>query len=258
MTNTIPESRQDYGDEISLVDLATTFIRRRRVFYATFLVVTVLAVIYAMMTPAKYEYVSLVQLAEDGKGKYIEEPGSVVATLENRWIPEQVATFAEVNDRGLPFKVQAANPKDTGLIRLSTETTEEQSDLVSEIHTNLITSVQERQQQLIETAKNTLDKRIASQGKVVEALQSMVSSENTASALAAAIQKQAELESDKDSLKSAEVLVTSRQSNESKGPAKALIVALGLMLGLMGGVFLAFFSEFIALVRDSLNNAQEV
>ena len=85
----------------------------------------------------------------------------------------------------------------------------------------------------------------------------MVSSENTASALAAAIQKQAELESDKESLKSAEVLVTSRQSNDSKGPAKALIVALGLMLGLMGGVFLAFFSEFIALVRDSLNNAQE-
>jgi uncharacterized protein involved in exopolysaccharide biosynthesis len=37
-----------YDDEISLVDLATTFIRRRRVFYAVFVVVVGVALLYAL------------------------------------------------------------------------------------------------------------------------------------------------------------------------------------------------------------------
>ncbi|MDO3720309.1 Wzz/FepE/Etk N-terminal domain-containing protein [Marinobacter sp. chi1] len=251
------QERMGYSEEISLVDLATTFVRRRRVFYISFLVITLLAIIYVLMTPARYEYVSLIQLAEDGKGEYLEAPGTVVANLESRWIPEHVATFTEVNERGLPFEVKATNPKETGLIRLTTDATEEQSDLVSEIHTKLITNVKERQQKLIEITGNTLDKRIASQAAVVAALQAMESSESTALALSSAIQKQAELESDKEALKPAEVLVTSRQSNHGKGPGKALIVALGAILGLMVGVILAFSAEFVALVRDSLSDEQE-
>ncbi|MBD3655370.1 Wzz/FepE/Etk N-terminal domain-containing protein [Marinobacter sp.] len=255
MSNTL-DNRREYNDEISLVDLAATFVRRRRVFYVTFLVVTLLAVVYALMTPAKYEYVSLLQLAEDGEGEYLEEPGAVVATLENRWIPEEAATFTQINERRLPFKVKVYNPKDTGLIKLSTETTEQQATLVTELHTSLINSVIERQQQLIERSRKVLESRIASQGKVVESLQALGSSENSATALASAIQKQAELESDMESLKPAQSLVTSRQSTDGKGPSKALVVVLGALLGVMGGVFLAFFSEFIVLVRDSLVNPQ--
>lgn len=255
MSNTL-DNRREYNDEISLVDLAATFVRRRRVFYVTFLIVTLMALVYALMTPAKYEYVSLLQLAEDGDGEYLEEPGAVVATLENRWIPEETATFAQRNERRLPFKVQVSNPKDTGLIKLSTETTEQRAALVKEMHTSLINSVIERQQQLIERSRKVLESRIASQGKVVESLQALGSSENSATALASAIQKQAELESDMESLKPAQSLVTSRQSTDGKGPSKSLIVVLGVLLGVMGGVFLAFFSEFIVLVRDSLVNAQ--
>ena len=255
MSNTL-DNRSKYNDEISLVDLAATFVRRRLVFYVTFLVMTFLAVIYAVMTPAKYEYVSLVQLAEDGEGEYLEEPGAVAATLENRWIPEEAATFAQINERRLPFKVKVSNPKDTGLIKLSTETTEQQATLVRELHTSLINSVIERQQQLLERSRKVLESRIASQGKVVDSLQSLESSENSATALASAIQRQAELESDMESLRPAQSLVVSRQSTDGKGPSKALIVVLGVLLGVMGGVFLAFFSEFIVLVRKSLANTQ--
>ncbi|WP_199456993.1 MULTISPECIES: lipopolysaccharide biosynthesis protein [unclassified Marinobacter] len=242
---------------MSLVDLATTFIRRRRIFYATFFVIITLALIYALMAPAKYEYISLVQLAKDGKGGYLEAPSSVVATVENRWVPEQVANFAERNQRDLPFRVQAGNPKDTNLIRLITETTEEQRELVNEIHANLIADVIDRQQQLIEAARNTLDKRIASQDTLVEALQAMEGSESAGSALVLALQEQAELENDREAMKPAEVLVTSRKSTGSTGPAKALIVTLGGLLGLLAGLSLAFISEFIALVRIRLSDMQE-
>src|SRR5690606_28462846 len=159
-------------------DLAATFVRRRRVFYATFLAVTLLAVVYALIKPAKYEYVSLLQLAEDGEGEYLEEPGAVVATLENQWIPEEAATFAQINERRLPFKKQVAHPKYTCLIRIAKQTAEKHAKRVAELHTNLITNVVERQQQFLARSRNAIDSRIASQRKVVETLQSLESGEN--------------------------------------------------------------------------------
>ena len=50
--NNLPESRPAYNDEISLVDLATTFIRRRKVFYVVFLIVMAIAGAYLLLKPA--------------------------------------------------------------------------------------------------------------------------------------------------------------------------------------------------------------
>ena len=64
-------SRPQYDDEISLVDLATTFLRRRRVFYVVFIVVSLVGVAYALSAPEKYEYVTLMKLAEKANGEYV-------------------------------------------------------------------------------------------------------------------------------------------------------------------------------------------
>lgn len=257
MTNMNHETQRDTGGEITLVELATTFIRRRQVFYVTFLLITVLALVYALITPAKYEFVTMVQLAKDGQGVYVEQPGVIVNTLENRWIPEQVASYMRVHDSSLPFTVTAVNPNNTGLIRLTSVATEQQGELVSEIHANLVAEVKERQEQMTEMLRNKLDKHIASQSTVVDALQTMGGGENSALALASAIQRRAELETEKESFLPGEVLVISRQSNGNMGPSKTLVLALGLMLGLMGAVFMAFFAEFLSQVRQSLANERK-
>jgi len=254
MTNMNQETQRETGNEITLVELATTFIRRRRVFYVTFLLITVLALGYIVMTPAKYEFVTLVQLAKDGKGVYVEQPGVIVNTLENRWIPEQVASFMRGHNSSVPFTVTAVNPSDTGLIRLTSVATEQQGELVSEIHASLVAEVKERQEQMTAMLRNNLDKHIASQSKVVDALKSMGGGENAALALASAIQKRAELENEKKSFLPGEVLVVSRQSNSRMGPGKFLVLALGLILALIGAVFMAFFAEFVSQVRKSLSN----
>lgn len=62
-------SRPKYDDEISLVDLATTFLKRRRVFYVVFVVVSLAGVAYALFAPERYEYVTLVKLAEKAGGE---------------------------------------------------------------------------------------------------------------------------------------------------------------------------------------------
>jgi uncharacterized protein involved in exopolysaccharide biosynthesis len=75
---------------------------------------------------------------------------------------------------------------------------------------------------------------------------------NTGDAIASAVEKQLSLESDLESLSSFEALVISRQSGENAGPSRGLIVVLSIVLGLMAGVFIAFFAEFIGLVRGNM------
>ncbi|MEC7727693.1 MAG: Wzz/FepE/Etk N-terminal domain-containing protein [Pseudomonadota bacterium] len=251
------QERAAYDDEISLVDLAATFIRRRRIFYACFALVTLLGVVYALIQPDKYEYVTLLESAEKAGSEFIEKPAATVAIIQNRWIPAAASRYQADNEKLLPFKLEASNPENTGLIRIASEASVENSDVVKTIHSDLAQSVMERQQQLLEAQRNSLKNQLASIERVVQSLQTLEGGENTATALAAAIQKQAQLESELEATQPASVIVTARQSNGQKGTSSRLIVVLAAMLGGMLGVFLAFFAEFAGQVRNSLHGTDK-
>ena len=251
MDNT-PERRATYDDEISLVDLALTFIRRRRVFYVVFLATTLAGLAYALLlVPEKYEYVSLYQMAEVDSGETVEAPATTIATLENRWFPEIQASHRQTEEEKLPFEISFSNPEDTGLIRIASEASPENSVLVEQTHRKLIEQVKERQQTLLAREKQSLENRIEVIGRALESLQGV---ENTGSAIAEAYEKRVELEGRLEGLNPGEALVVSRESAEPKGTSKSLIVILAVILGGMMGVFLAFFSEFIGLVREQLGD----
>lgn len=252
MTNEEAGSRSRYDDEISLVDLAATFLRRRRVFYVVFLVTVLAGLGYAMLTPAKYEYVSLVKLAEKGEQEYLEQPLAVIAELDNHWKPKLQATFRAENERKLPFDVTFSNPKDTGLVRIVSEAPAAQSELVEQVHGGLVSQLEKGQAQAVSSLRKKLEKRIDSLDATVEMLRG---AQDAGPSMASAIEQLASLENELASIEPLESLVVSRQSADPKGPAKSLIVVLAGLLGLMAGVFLAFFAEFVGLVRDQLAEA---
>lgn len=247
--NKAPEQRPYYDDEISLVDLAATFVRRRRIFYVVFILITLAGLAYALLANETYQYTSLIQVAEKSPGKYLEEPPATIATLENRWLPEQETIFRAEMDRKPPFGIAFSNPEKTGLIRLVSETTEESGKDVEQVHKALIEKIQERQNALVERERKGIQSRIESVNRSIETLQG---GQDTGSAIAEAFERKADLESDLESLKNAEVLVVSRQSADKTGPARKMIVGLAVILGGMAGVFLAFFAQFAVSVRSEL------
>lgn len=252
MDNT-PERRPTYDDEMSLVDLAITFLRRRRVFYVVFLLTTLAGLAYALLlVPEKYEYVSLYQMAEVDSGETVEAPATTIATLENRWFPEIQATHRQTEEEKLPFGISFSNPENTGLIRMASEAAPENAALVERTHKRLIAQAQERQQALLNREKQSLESRIEAIDRAIESLRG---GEDTGSAIAEAYEKRVELEGKLEGLNPGETLVVSRESAERKGTSKSLIVVLAAVLGGMAGVFLAFLSEFIVLVRQRLGES---
>jgi LPS O-antigen subunit length determinant protein (WzzB/FepE family) len=237
-------------DEISLVDLASTFLKRRRIFYVVFLVTLAAGILYAVLMPEKYDYVSLVQLAEKDAGNFIEKPATVIATLENRWLPEIEATYRAEHDRSIAFDVVFSNPENTGLVRIVSQAVPASADDVKRIHSQLIEKLEQTQSVAVSTLKSNLDRQIESLSSTIERLEG---AQDVGAAIADAVNKRLSLEVLLHSIQPAELLVLNRQMAERKGRARSLIVVLAAMLGLMGGVFLSFFAEFVSLVRANLN-----
>jgi hypothetical protein len=243
-------AQQIPDDEISLVDLASTFLKRRRIFYFVFLITLAAGVLYAILIPEKYDYVSLLKLAEKESGSFVEKPATVIATLENRWLPEVESTYLAENDEPLPFDVVFSNPENTGLVRIVSEAAPANSDDVKRIHSQLIEKLEQAQFVAVSTLKSNVEKQIESLASTIDRLEG---SQDVGAAIADAVNRRLSLEVLLLSIHPAELLVLNRQMAERKGPTRSLIVILAAMLGLMGGIFFSFFAEFVSLVRANLN-----
>lgn len=240
---------QRYDDEISLIDLAATFVKRRRIFYLVFLACILAGIAYAFVTEDTYQYTSLLQIAEKNSDEFLEPPATTIATLESRWLPEQEVVYRSENDQKMPFSTSFENPENTGLIRLVSESPQRYAEDVKEVHQYLIEQIQQRHSALLDREKRSLESRMRSIDQSIDVLKT---GQDSGQVLAEAFDRKTKLESDLEALKAAETLVLARQSAEKTGPARKLIVVLAALLGLMGGVFVAFIAEFISAVRSAM------
>ena len=243
------------SDEISLVHLAIIFIRRRIVFYALLVAIISIGLVYAVFGPEKFEYVTLIEVAEEGGDGYLQDPATTVATLDNRWVPGFVSEYAREHNHKLPFDITVMNPENTGLIRIITEGTEDQTDVITQAHHALADAVVNSQKEILSRRKQALENQLAGLDKIMQSLQSSAD-EGASTALSTAVEKRTETQSILDSLRPAEILVISRQGIESTGLGSGLIVMLAALLGVMVGLFGVFIAEFFSTVRDNLKSQE--
>lgn len=246
------ERRSETDDEVSLVDLTFIFLKHRRAFYVVFLFALLFGAIYAFFVPQKYDYVTLVELAEKEPGAFIEKPSTIIATLENRWLPEYQSIYQANNNQPLPFDIHFVNPESTALIRVSSEASVAQGEEVKRAHAHLVNELEQSQSAATSVVKRSLESQIESLSQTVDMLESY---NDAGEAIAGTVEKRLSLEATLKSIQQMEVLAESRKSSEPIGPARTLIVVLAGMLGLMGGVFFAFFMEFASVVRVKVSES---
>lgn len=243
------QHHQRYDDEISLVDLATTFIRRRNVFFVVFGGVVIIALLYAFLVVGEVrEYRTLVQLAEENN-RAVEAPAAVVAAIQSRWFPEWQSVYAETEGEKLEIKLAAEHPENTNLIKLTSEASPEDAELVITTHQKMVDEILQRQNTVISRSRKTLEQRLDSVNEILEQLDGQ---EGAGEAIAQTIKERVNLEARLEDLQPAEVLVVARQGTDNKGTSKKLILALALVLGGMFGIFAAFMAEFASHVRKAM------
>lgn len=254
----IPESRREQDDEISLVDLAVILVRRWKTMAVIFISVFAMAVMAALIIPSKYQYTSLYSVAEytnqNGQRVSLESPASVVAKVQNLYLGQATRQLLEERElAGLPFSITASNPSDTLLLQLDSEAVEENQPLVSELHQQIIDSLQQDQDQLVERRRNSLERQLESTQQALESAQQSNGS-YAGELIATYYSRISDIEGQLNELREGEVTQHAVQSLSSSGTNKKLVVVMGLLLGVMLAVMGAFTMQFSKLVCQKVTD----
>lgn len=252
--------RPYYDDEISLVDLATTFIRRRRVFYGVFVLVMVIAVAFALLRSqaASVSYTTTLQLSTlpvlDESERKLESSGelqqgrvpTLIAKIESHWLPLARQKYAE-HQGSWPGGVNVDVIEDTELLTLTTSASNLAETQVREAH-QLVAG-------LVVAAQNErLAQRVGLLEQQIETMNEILDTHSPESLVAAqAIETRTELQQKVATGEPAAVLsLASASTITDSGPSTKLILALAIVLGLMLGIFAAFMAEFASQVRQAM------
>lgn len=243
--------RSEFGDEISLTDLAVTFVRRRRIFYIVFCVIAIAGLSFALLKDNSYQYVTLIQGATKASGDQLETPASMIANLEGQWLPD-IRSEYQANHGKLPFKVSVENPENTQLIKIVSKAEEPTAGTVKAIHQALIAAVTKEQEARLELYKKRLKGQIAAVDQVISSLKA---DDTSGQALASAVDRKLTLETELNGLQPLSTLMVAQRSPDPVGPRRLLIAVLSVLVGVLAGIFSTFLMEFIATVRTRLSSS---
>lgn len=244
--------RYSQSDEISLVDLAKILVKRWKAMVLVFLVVVLGALAYVLLTERSYEYVSIYQVAEEEPGSGLETPNSLLAKVNNLYVGAETRKLRETAGlESLPFEVAVTNPNDTLLIRLGSEASEGDHELVTQMHEALLARMAEEQRERLESHQAALEQQLQSTESVLEVAEQS-NSVNAGELIASYTARLADIQQNLTQLSGGEVVQVAVRSLEPAGIGRSLIMVLAIVLGGMLAVIAAFFSQFVVLVRDSL------
>lgn len=243
------------SSEVSLVDLATIFVRRIWLFAGVFVLIMACGIVYALVQDEQYEYVSLYQVAEVGQDKAVEKPAMAIAVLKSQKLPELKAAYKAEHEVRVPFDTTFSNPDNTSLIRVISEASRESVEEVKALHNELLSYLKARHENLLDDARNGLDARLEAIQRTLDALKD---TPDAGQAVAEVMQKQVELEGELARLGTSEVLVVARESVERVAPNRKLIVVLSIVLAFIFSVVAVYLTEFASIVRKTMRSQNQI
>ena len=240
------------NDEISLVDIAKTLIKRRRLMALVFVLTVTAAAVVAFMLPQKHEYTTIYTMAESSAGQALESAAGLQTKVNSLYIPAVVREFLPRHQlEAVPFKLNISNPRDSSLITITSQTTEDAEPLVQELHGAIAERLKAEQdanihrrtellQQQIDAAKAQIDLvKNAELAKAGELIASYTATIN-------------DLQAQGNSFQPGSISAIANQSLQPKGTSKKLVLALGVVLGAMLAIMAVFVREFVGQLCASL------
>lgn len=253
-----------YEDEVSLIDIAITLVKRRNIFFLAFLFVFGITIFLTINTylNRSQTFVSVYKVALEGTPA--ELPASTIEVIDS-FYKEVVLT--ELNDLSFSgIEVKATNPAGTNIILLSTETSEAQIEKVKIFHTKILEKVKESQDKILAKDLKNLEDQMTDSRKELEVIrkekedmrlirhekapEAIVGFTNQIMTIEARIK---EMEKKRFFFKEGEIVQVGEKklSKLSSGAGKLLLI--GLIISLVLGVVAVFIFEFIESVKQKFS-----
>lgn len=253
-----------YEDEVSLIDIAITLVKRRNIFFLAFLFVFGITIFLTINTylNRSQTLVSVYKVAQEGTPA--EPPASIIEVIDS-FYKEVVLT--ELNDLSFSgIDVKATNPAGTNIILLNTETSETQFEKVKIFHTKILEKVKESQDKILAKDLKNLEDQMTDSRKELEVIrkekedmrlvrhekapEAMVGFTNQIMTIEARIK---DLEKKKFFFKEGEIVQVGEKKLSKLGSGAGKVLLVGLIISLVLGVVAVFIFEFIESVKQKFS-----
>ncbi len=136
-----------HNDEINLLDLWLVLTKRRSLFLALVLLALLAGISFALIQPEKYNYSTAIEIggiSHDSSGRlvFIEDPASVLAKINQSYIPLVTAIFLEKNPEfeGVP-DIKAKLEKNSNIIFLDIKGPEKNKNTYIQLLNSVVDTV---------------------------------------------------------------------------------------------------------------------
>ena len=147
-------------DEIRLLDLARILVRQKKIIYVTFLVCLILGAIYAVLTPKNYRYSTTIEIGsvmEDGKTTLIDLPGTLLAKINEAYIPYVIEQFTNKNKKDESiYEIRARIPQGSEVIVLESNASEDKEKILMDLHWEVVDLVKRNHKRVFDIIKKEM------------------------------------------------------------------------------------------------------
>lgn len=263
-----------FDDEIDLVDLALALWRRKWIVVGVALLVTALAVVFALtrggVDARSATFSSVYEVPSYAKNgdreEMLVEPVALEDVVQRVYLPEArqtlEATVESEQDKVFNFNVEVSSPDKGSYLILETQDSVVRNERIRNLHRAVLESVSahadERKTEFAARIASDIDavkEQIRETQNLVDSLRGEAGGlAEVALQLSRLKEKLSSLELLQSSIKDGEIVALAQQSDRDDGVSSALIVALGVILGLFAGLFAALMANFIAAARERLQD----
>lgn len=231
---------------LSLLDLAILFVRYRAVFYSVVFVTMLGSITWYFITSPSYQFTTVIALAERSPGEPIANPESVLAMVSSRWLTQAEKAFFKREGRKVPFETQVVSVEGGELLKLVSEASLEQLDMVTSIHQVLADEISANQNKVLERSRDRLQLVIEETEALWESLRKQ---NNAGPALTAVTEQLVALKRELGNFTEARVVSVAAQSSEPTSLGLPIKIAFSAVIGIGLGVFLVYVVAFCVEVR---------
>jgi len=162
-----------HDEEVSLTDLFLILKEQRRVLWGVCLVVTVLGILLALLSPTIYRYTTTIEIGtvrEDGKSVLLDRPETLLAKIREAYIPHVVNQLSR-KERGIAIEIDARIPAGSEVITLESKAPPEMEETVIELHKRVVELVKEDHQGVFDIIKREMNVELDKSRNKLSALQ---------------------------------------------------------------------------------------
>lgn len=241
------------SNESFLVQLAAAIVKCRRLFLLTLVLLLAVGVGAQLLVSPKYQYVTLLKLAQNGDGVLLQPTQGVLTAIESQWMEDVRREFTS-EWSSAPGVGLSTSEAGAGFVVLTSIGQREQSEQIDWLHSEVARKVLENQQILERKAREKLEAQIEIAERALAALEAGRNPEYSGAGIFEAL---ISLKGRLIGMESAEVRVIAQRQDEELGLGLDFRIGLMLLQAFIGAVIVVMVYYFLLRVRSLIRHESD-